>query len=260
MRFSVKALSDELHEARETIASIAPLTERFPDISIDDAYQIQLALVERRCREFGQRVVGKKIGVTSKPVMDLFNVKEPDFGLVTSDMMVDAGGEIEIRRLIAPKVEGEIAFILREALDRPDITAQDVLDATEFVLPCLEIVDSRITDWKIRIQDAVADNASSALVVLGDMALPPDQIDLVTCGMSLEINGELKSTGAGAATLGHPAQAVAWLANTLHRYGMSLGRGEVTLSGSLGDMLPVVQGDYVRMSLGGLGNAEVRFV
>ena len=260
MTVSIEALSAELYYARIRAVPVTPLTERFSDISIDDAYQIQLAMVERRCTDGGQRIIGKKIGVTSKPVMDLFNVREPDFGFITSDMMIDCAGDIETASLIAPKVEGEIAFILGQDLDRTDVTEQDVLAATELVLPCLEIVDSRIADWKIRIQDTVADNASSALVVLGDMAVPADQIDLVTCGMTLEINGVMKSTGAGAASMGHPARAVAWLANTLNRYGIPLKAGEVILSGSMGAMLPVAKGDYVRMTISGLGTAETRFV
>jgi 2-oxopent-4-enoate/cis-2-oxohex-4-enoate hydratase len=256
----ISRLAEELYAAREAVCAILPLTDRFPDLTIDDAYRIQLAMVERRCAEGGQRIVGKKIGVTSKPVMDLFNVREPDFGFVTSDMMIDCAGEIESATLIAPKVEGEIAFILGRDLTGTDVTEQDVLDATELVMPCLEIVDSRISDWKIKIQDTVADNASAALVVLGDMALPASRIDLITCGMSLEINGELRSTGAGAATLGHPARAVAWLANTLGKYGIPLMAGEVILSGSMGAMLPVAKGDYVRMTVSGLGTAEARFL
>ncbi|KQX19715.1 MULTISPECIES: fumarylacetoacetate hydrolase family protein [unclassified Sphingomonas] len=256
----ITALAEELYAAREAVAAIRPITDRHPELTIDDAYRIQLATVERRCAEGGQRIVGRKIGVTSEPVMDLFGVREPDFGVVTSGMMIDCAGEIETATLIAPKVEGEIAFILGRDLTGPDITEQDVLDATALVMPCLEIVDSRISDWKIKIQDTVADNASAALVVLGDMALPVSCIDLVTCGMSLEINGELRSTGAGAASLGHPARAVAWLANTLGRYGTPLRAGEVILSGSLGAMLPVAQGDHVRMTLSGLGTAEARFL
>lgn len=260
MTLSIEALSAELFAARRNVAAVPALTERFPEITIEDAYRIQLMMVERRCKEQGERIVGKKIGVTSKPVMDLFNVDEPDFGFITSDMMVDCGADIEASSLIAPKVEGEIAFMLGRALAGPDVTAQDVLAATELVLPCLEVVDSRVVDWKICIQDTVADNASSAMVVLGDMAVRPADIDLVLAGMSLEVNGVLKSTGAGAATMGHPAEAVAWLARTLHTYGIALEEGEIVLSGSLGAMLPVVRGDYVRMAVSGLGSADVHFV
>jgi 2-oxopent-4-enoate/cis-2-oxohex-4-enoate hydratase len=259
MTIDIDGLASELYDARRTATAVAPLSERFGGITIDDAYRIQLAMVDRRCREGSERVVGKKIGVTSQPVMDLFQVTEPDFGFVTSDMIVDLGGTIAIDTLIAPKVEGEIAFILGEDLTGEDVTADRVMAATELLLPCLEIVDSRVADWKIRIQDTVADNASAAMVVLGDMAVRPDGFDLVRCGMTLEINGEMKSTGAGAASMGHPAEAVAWLARTMSRYDIPLKAGEVILSGSIGAMLPVAKGDYVRMSVCGLGNAEVRF-
>jgi 2-oxopent-4-enoate/cis-2-oxohex-4-enoate hydratase len=140
------------------------------------------------------------------------------------------------------------------------VTEADVLSATDYVLPCFEIVDSRIRDWKIRIEDTVADNASSGVFVLGDTAVDPRSIDLRTVGMTLEKNGEIAATGAGAAALGNPLTAVAWLANTLGELGMSLKAGEVILSGSLAAMLPVQAGDSLRMSLGGIGSATVRFI
>lgn len=257
--FSIDELARELYAARVDAAPVPPLTQRFPAITVEDAYRIQLAMMERRCAENALVVIGKKIGVTSQPVMDMFGVNEPDFGFLTSDMALSSGSEIATATLIAPKVEGEIAFLLGADLVGPGITEDDVIAATRAVLPCLEVVDSRIADWKIRIQDTVADNASSALVVLGADTHRPDQVDLIDCAMTLEINGEVRTTGKGSATMGHPARAVAWLANTLSAYGITLKAGEVILSGSMGAMLPVAAGDHVRMTVAGMGAAEVRF-
>ncbi|WP_050469189.1 2-oxopent-4-enoate hydratase [Herbaspirillum chlorophenolicum] len=255
----IQTLGDRLYEALQSRAPIAPLTETDPGITIDDAYRIQLRMIQRRI-DAGERVIGKKIGVTSRPVMDMLNVRQPDFGHLTSAMVVPDGGAIEAAGLIAPKAEGEIAFLLKHDLRGPGVTAADVLRATEYVMPCFEIVDSRIRDWKIRIEDTVADNASSGMFVLGDQAVDPRELDLSLVGMTLEKNNEIAVTGAGAAALGHPVNAVAWLANTLGRLDMGLRAGEVILSGALGAMVPVKAGDQLHLSLGGMGSASVRFI
>ncbi|ACO77108.1 4-oxo-4-pentenoate hydratase, XylJ [Azotobacter vinelandii CA] len=252
--------ADELYRSLADRRPIAPLTERDPDLSLEEAYQIQMRVLARRLDADGEKVIGKKIGVTSRVVMDLLKVDQPDFGHLTSGMLREDGAAIEAASLIAPKAEGEIAFVLKHELAGPGVTVADVLRATEFVVPCFEIVDSRIADWKIRIQDTVADNASSALFVLGDAAVDPRRLDLGVVGMTLEVNGEIAATGAGAAALGHPANAVAWLANTLGRLEMPLKAGEVILSGSLSTMLPVKAGDNLRIGIGGIGSAGVRFV
>jgi 2-oxopent-4-enoate/cis-2-oxohex-4-enoate hydratase len=205
-------------------------------------------------------VIGKKIGVTSKAVMDMLGVYQPDFGLLTDAMVYNEGEAIPASRLIQPKAEGEIAFILKRDLQGPGVSAADVLAATEGVMACFEIVDSRIRDWKIKIQDTVADNASCGVFVLGDRLVDPRGLDLTTCGMVLEKNGEIVATGAGAAALGAPANAVAWLANTLGALGIPLKAGEVILSGSLAIMVPVQAGDSLRVSIGGIGGCSVRFV
>ena len=161
--------------------------------------------------------------------------------------------------LIQPRAEGEIAFVLKKDLRGPGVTEEQVLDATDYVSPCFEIVDSRIRDWKIKIQDTVADNASCGVFVLGDRVVDPRGLDLVTCGMVLEKNGDVIGTGAGAAALGSPVNAVAWLANTLGRLGIPLKAGEVILSGALAAMAPVGPGDNFRVSIGGIGACSVRF-
>ncbi|MCE1171680.1 MAG: 2-oxopent-4-enoate hydratase [Azovibrio sp.] len=255
----ITRLGDELYSALVNRQTLPPLTGRYPDISIEDAYHIQERLIERRLAR-GEKVVGKKIGVTSRAVMDMLNVHQPDFGWLLDGMVFNEGEAIPAETLIQPRAEGEIAFILKRDLMGPGVTAADVLAATEGVMACFEIVDSRIHDWKIRIQDTVADNASCGVLVLGDRMVDPRTVDLGTCGMVLEKNGEIVGTGAGAAALGHPCNAVAWLANTLGRLGIPLKAGEVILSGSLAALIPVQAGDSLRISIGGIGGCSVRFV
>ena len=251
-------LGDELYAALRACATVEPLTSRHPDITIDDAYQVQQRMVKRRLNA-GENIVGKKIGVTSKAVMDMLGVYQPDFGYLLSGMVYGDGQSIPLNTLIQPKAEGEIAFILNKDLLGPGITNAEVLAATECVMPCFEIVDSRIRDWKIKIQDTVADNASCGVFVLGDRAVSPRAVDLTTCGMVLEKNGVIIGTGAGAAALGSPVNAVAWLANTLGRLGIPLKAGEVILSGALAAMAVVKPGDNFRVSIGGIGSCSVRF-
>ncbi|MBY4594695.1 2-oxopent-4-enoate hydratase [Ottowia caeni] len=254
----INQLGDELYEALKACRTLEPLTNRHADISIDDAYAIQQRMMKRRL-DAGEKVVGKKIGVTSKAVMNMLGVYQPDFGWLTDAMVYNEGEAIEASTLIQPKAEGEIAFVLKKTLKGPGVSAADVLAATEGVMTCFEIVDSRIQDWKIKIQDTVADNASCGVFVLGDRLVDVRDVDLATCGMVLEKNGEIVATGAGAAALGHPANAVAWLANTLGAHGIALEAGEVVLSGSLGIMVPVKAGDNLRVSIGGIGSCSVRF-
>lgn len=255
----IQKIGQQLHQALQSGEPLAPLTDSHPDMTLEQAYAVQLAMIQPRL-DAGAKVIGKKIGVTSKVVMNMLKVGQPDFGHLLSDMLYSDGGAIEASSLIAPKAEGEIAFLLKEDLQGPGVTVADVLRATASVMPCFEIVDSRIRDWKIQIQDTVADNASAAAFVLGDSAVDPRNVDLACVGMTLEKNGEIVATGAGAAALGHPANAVAWLANTLGKLGIGLKAGEVILSGSLAAMVPVQAGDQLRISLGGIGSASVRFV
>lgn len=251
---------DELFAALSSRRSVEPLTDREPDITIDDAYYISLRMLDKRLAA-GETVIGKKIGVTSKAVQSMLNVHQPDFGFLTDHMVYANGDELPIStKLIAPRAEGEIAFVLKHDLTGPGVTNAQVLAAAECVMPCFEIVDSRIRDWQIKIQDTIADNASCGLFVLGDSAISPRRIDLTTCGMVMEKNGDIVATGAGAAALGSPLNCVAWLANTLGRFGISLKAGEVILSGSLVPLVPVVAGDFMQVSIGGMGSAQVRFV
>jgi 2-oxopent-4-enoate/cis-2-oxohex-4-enoate hydratase len=255
----ITAYGDELYASLLSRTPVAPLTEREPDITIEDAYRIQLRMIERRVAA-GERVIGKKIGVTSKVVQDMLKVDQPDFGQLLSGMVFNEGEAVSVAKLIQPKAEAEVAFVLSRDLTGPGVTAADVLRATDFVMPCFEIVDSRIRDWKIKIQDTVADNASCGVFSLGGVRRSPRELDLALAGMVLEKNGEIVSTSTGASVQGSPVNAVAWLANTLGRLGIALKAGDVILSGSQSPLVPVKAGDSFTCSVGGLGSTSVRFI
>ncbi len=254
----IEQYGDELYLAFLHRTTVAPLLEREPDITIADAYKIQQRMVDRRVAA-GEKIVGKKIGVTSKAVQDFLGVFQPDFGQLTSGMIYQEGDTIDLGNLIQPKAEAELAFVLKEDLKGPGITAMDVIRATDYVVPCFEIVDSRIKDWNIKIQDTIADNASCGVYVLGKTRGDPRVLDITMAGMVLEKNGELFSTGVGAAVQGSPANAVAWLANTLGALGIPFKAGEVILSGSQSALVPVADGDELVCTVGGLGSCHVKF-
>jgi 2-oxopent-4-enoate/cis-2-oxohex-4-enoate hydratase len=256
----IHALGDELHAALKARHTLVPLTSRYPDITIDDAYRISLRMLAHREAQ-GEKVVGKKIGVTSKPVQDMLNVHQPDFGFLTDTMQHADGSTISLAAagLIQPRAEGEIAFMLKSDLKGPGVTRDDVLAATAWVAPCFEIVDSRIHDWQIRIQDTVADNASCGVFVIGEQHTDPKGLDLAAVRMRMTLNGAPAGEGLGAAVQGHPAEAVAWLANTLGRFGIPFRAGELILSGSLAPLVPARAGDHFEMEIEGLGRCSVRF-
>ena len=256
---TIEQMGDRLYDALVARQPIAPLTTLHPDMTIEDAYRVQQRVIGRRLAA-GERVVGKKIGVTSKAVMNMLGVHQPDFGYLLDGMVYNEGQSIAMDSLIQPKAEGEIAFLLKKDLQGPGVTAADVLGATEGVMACFEIVDSRIQDWKIKIQDTVADNASCGVFVLGDKLVDIAGLDLALCGMVLEKNGEILVTGAGAASMAHPVNAMVWLANTLGSLGIALKAGDIVLSGAMGAMVPVVKGDNLRVTIGGIGGCSVRFV
>ncbi len=257
---TIERLGDELHAALRAQAVLAPLTEREPAITIDDAYYISLRFLERRLAD-GEKVIGKKIGVTSKPVQDMLDVRQPDFGFLTDRMHFPNGAAIPVAgNLIAPRAEAEIAFRLKSDLVGPNITEADVLAATDCIMPCFEIVDSRIRDWKIRIQDTVADNASCGVFVLGEAEADPRAHDLPNLKVTVFKNGKPLSEGLGSAVQGNPLTAVAWLANTLGRYDIPFRAGDIILSGSVVPLEPVGPGDEMRCEVEGIGSASCSFV
>lgn len=257
---TIEHYGDELFEALRHRKTLTPLTDRESDIEIDDAYHISQRMLAHRQAE-GERVVGKKIGVTSDAVQNMLGVHQPDFGFLTDVMHVADGSAISLaeHNLIQPRVEGEIGFVLNKDLSGPGVTESDVLDATAYVTPCFEIVDSRITEWKIKIQDTVSDNASCGVFVLGEQQIDPKTLDLAAVAMNIECNGQHAANGMGSAVQGHPATAIAWLANTLGNYDIPFKAGEIILSGSLAPLIPVTPGEHYALELENIGQASVSF-
>ena len=234
---------------------VKPLIE---PLGIDAAYAAQALLTEEALAS-GRRIVGRKIGLTSAAVQKQLGVDQPDSGILFDDMEYGNGQEVPLSRLIQPKVEAEIAFVFERDLDAERPSLGHVLNAVGYALPAIEIVDSRVRDWKISILDTIADNASSGVYVLGGSPKKIDAFDLRLCGMSLEQSGEPVSLGCGAACLGHPLNAVVWLARTAARTGRPLRAGDTVLSGALGPMVPVKPGDVFEALISGLGRVAAAF-
>lgn len=233
------------------VGQVPPLRDGLEPGAGDDAYAVQ-ALNTRFWEAAGRRIVGRKVGLTAKAVQAQLGVDQPDFGVLFEDMAIPDGGELLRSRVLQPKAEAEVALVLGADLVSSETTREQLEAAVAEVRPAIEIVDSRIADWKITFADTVADNGSSAFFVLG-APRPMAGLDLWTCGMVLELNDEISSLGAGAACLGHPLNAAAWLARTLARRGEPLRKGDIVLTGALGPMVALTPGDRVRATIGGLG-------
>lgn len=235
---------------------IPPLRAILEPGAVDEAYAIQDANT-RFWQSGGRRIVGRKLGLTSKAVQMQIGVETPDFGTLFDDMHLPDGGTLDPAKVLQPKVEAEVAFVLARDLCELEPSMETITASIEYAVAALEIVDSRIVDWKVSFADTVADNGSSAFFVLGTERKSLDGLDLYSCGMVMEVNGEIASVGAGAACLGHPLKAVQWLAHTFAKRGEVLRTGDIILSGALGPMVPLVEGSRVRAQIGGLGQCTV---
>lgn len=244
-----------LLEALHTGEPVPPPRERIAGFSIDDAYAVQRELIRLRT-ESGARRVGRKVGLTSAAMQEMLGVDQPDYGVLLDDMVVDPSQDIDRSRLIAPRVEAEIAFVLDRPLAGEDVAVDDVLAATGAVRPALEVIDSRIADWRIAIEDTIADNASSGLVVFGP-AKPLGDLDLVGETANVTV-GRDSVSGSGGAVLGHPAEGVAWLVRALARHGEGLEAGEIVIPGAMARALVFDAGDVVRASFSTLGELVVK--
>lgn len=258
MTIQTKNLSDLLLSAEKSRTGVTPLTEMKPDLTVKEAYNIQLDNIQVKL-ENGEIISGKKIGLTSLAMQQLLGVNEPDYGHLLQSMEVDNNGVISRKQLLEPKVEGEIAFFLKKDLKGPNVTVEDVLGATKYVVAALEIVDSRVAGWKIKLCDTIADNASSGLYVLGEKKLAPHQLDLKEEKMSFYKNEQLINEGVGKAALGDPAYCVAWLANKLSEFGITLKANEVILSGALSAAVNAEDGDEFVAKFQTLGEVKVNF-
>ena len=237
---------------------VAPLRDALEPTDAAGAYQVQ-AINTQYWQSQGRTIIGRKVGLTAKAVQAQLGVNQPDIGVLFDDMRIAEGGTLDPRRALQPKAEAEVALVLARDLNDPAASAADVAQATAYAVAALEIVDSRILDWKISFADTVADNGSSAFFVLGEEKKLLEGLDLYTCGMALEVNGEIASLGAGAACLGHPLEAAAWLARTLSAEGEPLRAGDIILTGALGPMVALNPSDQVTARIGGLGSVSFSY-
>ena len=259
----VKGIADQLWQAARTGQPIAPVRDQIEQAAtggevLEAAYQVQQLISQRRL-DAGGRLVGRKIGLTSKAVQKQLGVDSPDFGALFADMAVGDGEEIAWARVMQPKAEAEIALVLERDLPHARHTVADLISATAYALPAIEVVGSRIANWDIRLADTVADNASSGLFVLGTRPVPLARLDLADCGMVMERRGDQVSIGGGAACLGNPLNAALWLADVLVRMGTPLRAGDVLMTGALGPMVVVQPGDVFTAQIEGLGSVSAIF-
>jgi 2-keto-4-pentenoate hydratase len=254
----IRELAHKLIAAEQSRTPIGPLTA-IASLSVADAYEVQRLTAQARI-EGSDPVKGHKIGLTAKVMQEYFKVSEPDYGHLFASMFVPNGSALDLSRLIDPQIEVEPAFILKSPLRGPGITRDDVLAATEWIVPSFEIIDSRITDWAIKLQDTIADNGSSALVVLGDARIRPQDLALDAMDTRLLLDGAVVETGNTAAILGHPAEGIAWLANAVGAHGVSLEAGHVLLPGTATRSHRIAGHRTARAEVDGLGTVELSFV
>jgi 2-keto-4-pentenoate hydratase len=254
----IDQIAAELRQAAVARAPIPPLRDRISGGGVAAAYAVQEANTKHALAS-GRRLVGRKIGLTSRAVQAQLGVDQPDYGMLFADMDVPEGEPVALDRVIQPKVEAEVAIVVGRDLPHPDVTTAELIRAVEYVVPAIEIVDSRIAGWDIKIWDTVADNASSGLFVLGAVPRKLDGLDLRACGMVMECRGEPISVGAGIACLGSPISASLWLAQVMAREGRPLVAGDVLLSGALGPMALAAPGDVIEARINGLGTVKAAF-
>jgi 2-keto-4-pentenoate hydratase len=252
------ALATALLGAYATGVALPPLTETYDGLTLDDAYAIQQIQIRSRVAS-GASIAGFKVGLTSEPMRQQFGVNESDFGHLLSDMAHPADAPIPVSQFLQPRAEPEIALVLGRALRGPGLSVSDIVAATAYALPAIEIIDSRIADWRISLLDTVADNASSGGFVLGQTPTPLDRLDLSLTGCVFRHNGRIVATGAGAAVLGSPLHAATWLANELTSRGAELEAGHAILTGSVTAAVPVTAGDAVTATFDHLGAVTAVF-
>ncbi|MEW9670949.1 2-keto-4-pentenoate hydratase [Ammoniphilus sp. 3BR4] len=251
-----KSTAEFLHSAEIEKREVVRITADYPEMTVEEAYRVQEELVGIKLEQ-GHRIVGPKMGLTSQAKMKQMGVEDPIYGYVFDYMLIPDGGTLSVSDVIHPKVEVEIAFVMGKDVEGPGITAAQILAATEYVIPALEIIDSRYENFKFTLPDVIADNASTSRVVFGNRMVRPDQLELDLVGATLSINGEIKDLGAGAAVVGHPANSLAMLANMLAKKGEKIKAGEVIMSGGITGAIMLNVGDTVSAKLDGLG--EISF-
>lgn len=256
----IKKIATQLLETEDQVGQMDLITVQYPEITNEDAYRIQLAEMEARVVR-GEKIVGKKIGLLNRKMQEQMSINEPDYGIFTDlHMMYEQCDVLKMSECNQPKMESEIAFVLKEDLVGPGVTVTDVLVATAGIIPAIEIVDTRFNSFKLKIQDTIADRASNGKIILGSKLTKLDNVDLKLIGMACYKNGELVYTAAGAEVMGSPAQGVAWLANKLAEFGQCLKKGEIIMSGTMGPLFDVKAGDVVEAHFDKLGSVILKVV
>lgn len=255
----IHSLAEFLHQAELDKREVTRITAENPELTVEDAYKIQDEIIKIKL-EAGHSIFGPKMGLTSEAKMTQMNVKEPIFGYVFDYMKVQNGGSISISQLIHPKVEAELAFVLKKDLKGENLSVEDVLDATEYIFPALEIIDSRYENFKFTLPDVIADNTSSSRVVLGDSLRKPHDFQSDLVGATIYINGEAKAFGTSCAILGHPALSISTLAAMLSRKGKSLKAGAIILAGALTEAIRFNKGDFISVKFDGMNDVTFHAV
>jgi len=261
----IQKAADDLYEAEKNRQQIAPLTMSHPDMDMDDAYAVQTAWVQRKIQN-GRKVIGYKIGLTSRAMQRAFNIDIPDYGVLLDDMLFESGSDIKTADFLDPQIEVELAFVLKKTLSGENVTVEEVLDATDYVIPAFELIAARSvrvnheTGYTRKVFDTIADNAANAGIIWGGRKVSPDEMDLRWCGAIVELNGVIEQTGLAAAVLGHPAKGICWIAKRFAPHGISLDPGQILLSGSFVAPIKVKAGDQVSADYGDLGRISVNFV
>lgn len=246
-----------LYTAERDAREVVKVTDKYPELTIEEAYKLQDRLLEHRLKENETKHVGVKLGLTSKAKQLMMGVDEAIYGYLHEDMLCVEWEPVKYSDLIHPKVEPEIAFLLGEDLEGEHITAEDVIKATKYVAPALEVIDSRYKDFKFTLVDVVADNCSSVKFVVGSKWISPDSIELDSIGMVMSKNGKVEQTGSSAAVLGHPAEAVAWSVKELSKRGKGLKKGDIVLSGAMSEAIAFGPGDSIIGQFDGLGSVSM---
>jgi len=256
---AIEEIASKLYLAEKEKRSVDKFVDQYPELDEVLAYKVQERLIEIKCNEEKTKRVGRKLGLTSKAKQKMIGVHEPSYGVLLESMQLFEGEPISISPFIHAKAEPEIAFIFNKDVNGPSVTVADILSATAYIAPAIEIIDSRFQGFKFTLADAVADNSSSSRFLIGERFYKPDQVDLRLMGMVFKQNGEVIATGAGAAVMGHPARAIAWMVNKLNKVGQGIKAGDVVLSGALSGATAITAGDHFSVSFDGIGSVEAIF-
>ncbi|MBB6444270.1 2-keto-4-pentenoate hydratase [Bacillus benzoevorans] len=256
---AIEEIAKQLFSAEKEKKSVEKFFDRYPELDEALAYQVQDRLVEMKCEAEKTKRAGRKLGLTSKAKQRMIGVHEPSYGVLLESMQIFEGEPVSIAPFIHAKAEPEIAFIFNKDVNGPSATVADILAATAFVAPAIEIIDSRFHGFKFTLADAIADNSSSSKFIVGERFFKPTEVDLRLMGMVFKKNGEVISTGAGAAVMGHPARAIAWMVNKLSKVGQGIKAGDIVLAGAMSGAEVIAAGDHFSASFDGMGSVELFF-